>query len=181
MTERTSTRRLFFALWPDQPVRDAIDGAAVEAMERGALAGIGGRRVPRHNLHLTLVFLGDVPKDGVSTLSAGADEVRATAFDLRLDRFGTFPRARVAWLGAAPVGAGEALVAALQEMAAAAGLSVDRRPWRPHVTLKRRIDGRAKAALAPGPDPIDWPVRDFALIESIPGRPYQVLRTWPLE
>lgn len=181
MTERTSTRRLFFALWPDEPVRDAIDGAAVEAMERGALAGIGGRRVPRHNLHLTLVFLGDVPNREVSILQTRADTVSAAAFALRLDRFGTFPRARVAWLGAEPVAAGEALVGGLHDLADASGLSTDRRPWRPHVTLKRRIDGRATPELSPGPDPIDWPVRDFALIESIPGRPYQVLRTWPLE
>ena len=170
------TRRLFFALWPDERTRAAI-------VERArALDDLGGRPVPVHNLHLTLLFLGDVPGDRFDGLAAGASGIRTGAFDLRLDRFGSFRAARVAWIGGDPAPAGAVLVDRLGAVAESAGLTVDDRPWRPHVTLRRRIEGGGRAlSLKAPPAPVDWPIRAFSLIESVPARPYQVLRTWPVE
>nr|WP_277347509.1 RNA 2',3'-cyclic phosphodiesterase [Wenzhouxiangella sp. XN79A] len=170
---------MFLALWPDTALRAAM----VERTERARLVReFGGRRVPAHNLHLTLVFLGNVAAERVDAL---IDEVGQSTppgpFTLRLDRFGTFPPARVAWLGAAPVPAALALVEMLIGVACRQGLRIDARSWRPHVTLVRGIDARPSGLLPALDEPIDWAVRDFALIESIPGRPYQVLRTWPVE
>lgn len=133
--------------------------------------------MPDHNLHLTLLFLGDQPADAVNAVLS-REPPAATAFRMRLDRFGWFAGARVAWLGGPRHGAGEALVAALGRCAGAAGLRFDRRPWVPHVTLFRRV---ARRPTSPDPTPLDWPVREYALIESHPNRPYQVLRTWSLE
>lgn len=195
-------RRLFLALWPSTPLRNAI----VERCERSSLQeALGGRRVPTHNLHLTLVFLGNVPAERVDALCRGIDRLEVNGQGvLRLDRFGIFPAARVAWLGADPVPPALHLHELLKMQAADLGLSVDARPWRPHVTLLRRIRRqrarppgelrlRDPGALASTLDPtgtpiewpmawpIDWPMRSFSLIESIQGRPYQVLRTWPVE
>ena len=172
-------RRLFFALWPDEPEREAV----VERFQTSGLRdALGGRPVPVHNLHLTLVFLGTVPDECFDRLHAAAGQFpRPGRFSLRLDRFGIFAPARVAWLGAEPVPAAVRLVDALRGVAGTAGVPIDERPWCPHVTLLRRIEGRAAPRLPPPPTPLDWPVRAFALVESIPGRPYQVLRTWPVE
>jgi 2'-5' RNA ligase len=188
-------RRLFFALWPTDAVREAL----VEEFQRSKLQdAVGGRPVPGHNLHLTLVFLGNVPVACVDDLidAAGALDVPGRCV-LRLDRFGCFPAARVAWLGADPEPEAVRWVAGLSRRVKELGLPVEGRPWRPHVTLLRRIevpkDRRDPAEVGHGTEggvfatwsaslrPIEWPMTSFSLIESISGRPYQVLRTWPVE
>lgn len=172
MNAKPATRRVFFALWPDAEVRAAI------ASRREASGERPGRPVPDHNLHATLVFLGDQPVGLVDRLIREEPPAGVRPFSLTLDRFGWFARARVAWLGGPAVPAGERLVAELAARARAQGIEVDRRPWVPHVTLFRNV--RRRPSLAP-PEPLVWPVACFALVESVPKRPYQVLRTWPLQ
>ncbi len=164
------SRRLFFACWPDANLRAEI------VKRRRLIEGLSPRRVPDHNLHLTLLFLGNQPAACVPSLLAAMDQVTTTAFELTLDRFGWFPGARVAWLGGHAPAAAQALVSRLSALCEQLGLQVDRRPFRPHVTLFRKVSGRPEL---PDPEMLVWPVREFALIESIPSRPYQVLRIQP--
>jgi len=166
------TRRLFFALWPDDGVRRGI-------IERRELLGpVSRRRVPDHNLHLTLLFLGDQPADRLAEFEAVAGAVAGTCCELVLDRFGWFPGARVLWLGGEAPDPLQRLQTGLERQVAELGVTLERRPFRPHVTLFRKVEQRPDL---PEPPPLVWPVRELALAESIPGRPYQVLRTWPLE
>src|SRR5690348_3554600 len=58
MPERT--RRLFFALWPDEPSRAALVHATRKAVRHS-----GGRPVAEPNLHATLLFLGSVAESRV--------------------------------------------------------------------------------------------------------------------
>ncbi|MGK7296298.1 MAG: RNA 2',3'-cyclic phosphodiesterase [Candidatus Wenzhouxiangella sp. M2_3B_020] len=169
---KAETRRLFFALWPDPEIRAAI------ADRREALGRLSKRRVPQVNLHATLLFLGDVRGDLVDSIASSAEDVRGSPFGMNLDRFGWFARARVVWLGGPAPATGKELVADLAAAMASIGVQADRRPWVPHVTLFRKVAGRP---VLPEPVQIHWPVEEFALVESIPGRPYQVLRTWPLQ
>lgn len=165
------TRRLFFALWPDEDVRDAI----IE--RRAALDRLNARRVPDRNLHLTLVFLGDRPRELLEDILRAAAPVPGAPFELLLDRFGHFPGAKVVWLGGEAPPAATALVDSLAGAMESIGLVVERRPWRPHVTLYRKVYRRPRF---PDIAPVAWPVRDFVLVESIAGKPYRVLRSWPL-
>ena len=48
--------RVFFALWPDDEIARQFDEAG-----RMAHQSLGGRRMRRETLHLTLAFIGDVP------------------------------------------------------------------------------------------------------------------------
>ena len=169
--QRQSTRRLFFACWPQEHIRQAIVG------RRTLIDGLSSRRVPDHNLHLTLLFLGNQPAERLPDLLAATDDLGSPAFDLCLDRLGWFPGARVVWLGGSTPEAAQALVQRLTHLAHGLALRFDQRRFHPHVTLYRSV--AARPAL-PSPPPLIWPVREFALIESIPSRPYQVLRTWPL-
>jgi 2'-5' RNA ligase len=168
--------RLFFALWPDDPVRRAAANAA-----RVPLAPCRGKPMAVPNYHITLAFLGDVPADRIDCLYHLAEGLRGEPFELRLDTFGFFERARVVWLG--PSEEPPALAdfqARLNQALPRCDLVPEGRPYHPHLTLLRNARR--------GPDvtttaPIPWSVKDFALVRSVPaeeGSGYQVLRRWPL-
>jgi 2'-5' RNA ligase len=172
--------RLFFALWPDPLVRDAI---ARVASRLDASHAPDGRRQAPERYHVTLQFLGDVGRQPVdatrAALEAGTD-VRAPGFELSLDRTGCFSRSHVWWLGSQdPPDALFALHRQLALALASRGLVLESGEYTPHVTLRRNIR-RSLAATPIGP--IAWSVRDFVLVDSRPGTPdpYRVLARWPL-
>ena len=84
--------RLFLALWPDPPVRRALDELARTRLPPGL-----GRPVPAANLHLTLLFLGAVEAAARSSLEAACASIAMRPVSLELDHLGCWPRARVAW------------------------------------------------------------------------------------
>ena len=140
--------RLFVALPVAPGARRAV-GERVEA-ERRSLPP--ARWVRPENLHLTLVFLGELDPDRVGPLAAALAPAFAAhpPLRLRLAGAGCFPPpsmdgwrkpARVAWIGVEAEG-GEAGLRALQAgataaAAAAVGHRPDERPWSPHLTLAR--------------------------------------------
>ena len=69
------------------------------------------------------------------------------------------------------------LADALGQAMTGLGLAFDRRPFRPHVTLYRQVRSRPELPLPP---PLAWSPKEFVLIESVRGQPYQVLRSWPV-
>ena len=168
--------RLFFAVWPTPEVQHALGQIA-----RRAQRECGGRAVPPSNIHLTLVFLGDLPRERLATLETIAPAVRGQRFELTVDRLEFWRHNRILWAGTRDIPeALQALVARLQDALAGADFRFDRRPYVPHVTLLRN------ARRAPAEDrcaDVAWPVESFALMESAPrerGRVYRVLRSWPL-
>lgn len=167
--------RLFFALWPGATQRDELNRLA-----RSLHGGCGGRVMQRENLHLTLVFLGNVEREKIPRLEALAAKLRVPQFDLEFGVTGYWRHNRIVWAGpqATPESLRE-LVAALERALISGGYKFDERPYVPHVTLVR--DARAPAALLPLA--FDWRIREFALIESARaarGPEYRVLARWPL-
>jgi len=134
------------------------------------------RRVPDHNLHMTLLFLGNQPADKINNIQVIVDTISCKNFTIALDQFGWFSGPRVLWLGGPAPKALQELRQALIERISALGLRFDRRPLRPHVTLCRQVD---QLPQWPRIEPIIWPIAEFALVESIANRPYRVLRSWP--
>lgn len=138
------------------------------------------RWVSGERWHLTLAFLGDMDPDRVPGLSARLDAVAAghsPLSGLRLAGAGTFRG--VLWLGIEPTGRhspADRLARAVQRQMRAAGIPVERRPWRAHLTIARwrpsadrdAAARRAAEALAgyAGP-PFD--VHDVRLVHSITG------------
>jgi 2'-5' RNA ligase len=171
------TARLFFAVWPTSQVQRALADVAHRAQRE-----CGGKAVPAANIHLTLVFLGDVPRDRVAALEALASPARGNRFELTVNRLEYWRHNRILWAGARTCPeALQALVARVQDALAGAELRFDRRPYVPHVTLLR--NARRAPAQDAFPD-VAWPVEAFALVESAPragGRAYQVLRSWLLD
>jgi 2'-5' RNA ligase len=165
--DKRQSLRLFYALWPDEPVRDALTGLQ---------ANLQGRLTRRANLHLTLAFLGSQPASLLPTLTDILHQLPAPDLLLTLDRFGYFSRPRVAWAGLREV------PAALTELHAALDVSLTRHnvdferqaAFRPHITLSRNAAPPSDTSF----EPIAWQAREVALVESVSeggGVSYRVL------
>ena len=166
--------RLFFALWPDETAREALAARAREIAGR-----CGGRPVPAANLHLTLVFLGEVDPSRIGALRRAAQEAAGEDFTLGLDRVGGFRRAGVAWAGCRqPPAQLLALQAGLEKRIRDAGFSPDDRAFTPHLTLARRVREPVEPADI---EAVSWRAGALALVESARGEgAYRNLAEWPL-
>lgn len=166
--------RLFFALWPDEAARIALERWSV-AIHRVA----GGRAARRDSIHMTLAFLGDCDPDRLGGLKAAAAGVRTEPFELVLDEPGFWNHNRIAWAGATRTPEPLAtLVEDLRAGLAAAGFAFDPKPFVPHVTLVRKArPGFAMPAL----EPIRWRATGFVLVRSVmrpAGSDYLVESRW---
>ena len=169
--------RLFFALWPGKALRERLHEAANRVPIEGA-----ARRVPRHNLHLTLHFIGNVYFEEMVCLQRQARRVRADNFSFDIDCVGSFNKPRVAWLGChdAPV-ALAGLQAQLGRQLQLCGYHPEARRYHPHVTVARKTMPVSDS----GPfEPISWMVTEFALVEVQQlenGVQYRVVETYSLQ
>ena len=166
------TQRLFFALWPDDEVRQRLAAASRQWSKHP---------VPEHNLHMTLVFLGDCTPEQRTCYCAAAAAVAVEGFSLAFDFLGGRARSRIQWLGssAAP-DALRSLVRELSRGLQECGFEPEKRRFLPHVTLSRKVKN---PVVKTGLDGLVWRVDDFALVESVQepgGVRYQVLERWPL-
>jgi len=167
--------RLFFAIWPPPSVQAVLGEAARDLREE-----LGGKATRTDSIHLTLVFLGDVPAGRLDEIAAAGDGVHWEGFDLMLDTSGCFPHNRIAWVAPSHVPASLfELAAQLQARMRALGFTLEERPYSPHITLVRNAARkREQRALA---SPCKWPVEAFVLIRSelnAQGSRYSVLRRW---
>lgn len=171
-----ATRNLFFAIAPPPPVRAGL-AREVERLH----AAWGGRPTSTAKLHMTLVFLDALPAPLEAAVVTGArtaaDDVRATAFDLVVDRADRFGR-RIGWLGCSQMP--DALQRLHDTLAAALvqrGVPMRQEPrYVPHVTALRDPKRPEPQAIAP----LAWHVDGFTLMASAEGA-YEVLGRWPLE
>ena len=157
-----SSQRLFFALLPDEGVRTQLRQLQKD------LNRADGRPVPAKNLHLTLLFLGNVAADKINAVCDIAEGVAESRFDLTLDMFGSFRQnnARVLWLEASePPPELGALHQSLRQQIKKIGLHAGKGVYRPHVTLIRKADPREKLPENPEQG-IKWTARRCALIAS---------------
>ena len=143
--------RLFTAIELSEPVRSAI--AAEQARIVESLGG--GRRirlVKPEQMHVTLVFIGEVPEErGTAITATMGRDIPMAPFRISLGGIGAFP----------PRGAPRALYVDIVEGAEAAielhahvaerlGQR-DERPFRPHVTLGRWRESRPSDRPKPAP------------------------------
>jgi 2'-5' RNA ligase len=172
----TAPVRAFFALVPDEPVRAALVDLARDVARRSR-----GRAVTGEHVHLTLAFLGDVPASGVPALQAIGASIPHVGAVLEFDTLGAWRASGVAWTGPSVIPPELlALHATLGTALAGAGIVLESRAFRPHVTLARRC-------VQPLPrtrtTPIRWRVDRLRLVGSellSQGPVYRDLASWPL-
>jgi 2'-5' RNA ligase len=149
--------RLFIALWPDPAVR------ALLSQWRDAYAWPKSASPVRTvQLHVTLHFLGNIPRVRVPELVQGL-EVPFNPFELELGH-------SELWHGGIAVLAPRVVPAPLLALHAKLGgalerlgLPLEQRAYRPHVTLARRAGPMMPSIEGP---PICWQVDGYALMES---------------
>jgi 2'-5' RNA ligase len=173
MSPEGDSYRLFFALWPDEALRQQIEEGTCAAVSES-----GGRRIPPRNYHITLLFMGNVGREGLDRAQAVAAALRAPAFELSLDHIHSPARARVMWLGTQQQPPALAtLVRALNSGGLASGIE---HRFTPHLTLVRDPVRRPRTLTI---EPVAWPVREFVLVRSQPGvagSEYTVIGRWGL-
>jgi len=180
--EKVRRLRLFFALWPDAPMRAALHAAASGMGDTGG----GARPVPQADWHLTLAFVGAVAASSLESVCGVAGEVaraRASAgaqVEVRIDRLDFWPKAQILCARVSSPAA-EALAQSLREALVTAGFAPDLKPFRAHVTLVRKV---ARAPFARALPEVTWTFREFALVESRSGPSgslYSLLASWSLD
>jgi len=156
------SKRVFFALWPDDRqrdrLRDVINSVARE---------VEGKVLDRRGWHITLAFIGDFPEEQVPDLLARAREIPVEPFHLSFDRLEFWPRPKVACMVGTTVPTElQALVMSLHALMQDFGVVPEDRTYRPHITVVRnartftteRLTQRATT---------EW--SSFELIESVSG------------
>jgi len=138
--------------------------AMVRATRKAAQAS-GGRPVPATNLHVTLAFLGSVLERRLGELAAiAAGAATGGPFEIAFDHLEHWRAAQLlcALPAEAPAPIME-LVGGLQDGLAASGFAPDLRPFRPHVTVVRKVPrpGRIEQI-----HPVEWSFTELALVES---------------
>jgi 2'-5' RNA ligase len=170
-----SSGRYFFALWPDQKVCEELSTLSKSLPTKGR----------PHNpldLHMTLVFLGQVDESQLPCITDAADAISAEAFSLQLDITGFWPRPKIVWAGSkiTPEPLSQ-LVFDLNQNLSTCGFEPERRQYKPHVTLYRKASKLDPAVIE---KPIQWGAQDFVLAVSGGGRRdvrYRIVQRWPFK
>jgi 2'-5' RNA ligase len=160
--------RLFVAIRPPAEVREALLDAS---------GGIEGARwQDETQLHLTLVFAGEVDRTRADDLVDALADVESAPFPLEIAGAGHFERkgaATAVWARVPPTEPLAQLHGRVERACRRAGITTERRAYSPHVTLARL--GRAAGpiggwlaehgTLRAGP----WQVTGFTLYQSHTG------------
>jgi len=167
---------LFFGIWPDHRMRRGLVQMAA------TLRDYRGRPQHPQDLHITLVFIGQVTNEQYPCVLAAAEELQGRPFNLCIDRVGYWKRPGILWCGPSSVPAALTdLVLKLQQGLQLCGFEAEKRTYCPHVTMARKvINAPVLGALA---EPLSWPVDDFVLAASHTGADaprYRVLKKWSL-
>ena len=132
-----SYMRLFIAILFDDAVVDKLSRL------RDSLHDVSsnGTFVPRSNLHLTLEFLGECSPAERNLAIDAMESISFSPFAVTMDRLGFFarPDGDIWWVGAREDNALMTLQENLHKALLSSGFSLERRKYRPHITLGRRV------------------------------------------
>lgn len=162
------TARLFLAVWPDAAAREAlVDWQRRWSWPRGA------RMTAPDRLHLTMHFIGQVPTARIAAVADGLP-VAFEPFELGFSRPALWRAGLALAMPETVPPALTALHGRLADALQALALPVERRPYKPHLTLARDAEGAVPPA---EPLACCWTAEAYALVQSAGG--YRTLRRYP--
>jgi 2'-5' RNA ligase len=133
--------RTFIALELPQSIHEELS-TIISSLKKKVPAGI--RWVPANNIHITLKFIGDVPKNELPAIDAAVGSITQNhaAFDAHLAGLGAFPnprRPRVVWIGIQAPDTLAAMARKIDQALTKLGYPPEDRPFSPHLTLGRVV------------------------------------------
>jgi 2'-5' RNA ligase len=173
--------RLFFALLPESAQSDALVADVAPLVKE-----LDGQPSPASNLHATLCFVGTVPDEKLAALRAAASMLRARRVTLEFSALDVWDKPQILCAIASDSDSARDLSESLTDAVSAAGFTPDRKPFRPHLTLARKVRREVARNFA-------WPrvlatmsvrCERFVLMESRrgdTGSTYSVVDSWPLD
>jgi len=183
--------RCFVAIEVGEEVKGKL--AEIQASLRRTHAHV--RWVSLENVHLTLMFLGDICADSVPVVASAVAAVckPCATFQIKVAGLGTFGSRRaprIVWAGVENASSLQQLQAGILAVLRNQGLNLDDKPFRPHLTLGRVRSGRGREALMEAVGTAEEevfgqvPVTEVRLMRSVldpTGAKYSVLHRAPLQ
>jgi 2'-5' RNA ligase len=129
--------RLFIAINFNKEIKNSLN----DNMERLKSCATQGNFTRPENLHLTLVFLGEIVPNKTSRIKQVMDKVVAEPFVLTMGGLGRFKRrdGDIYWLGIEKSATLLSIYNQLSKELIQAGFKIEKREYKPHLTLGRRV------------------------------------------
>lgn len=168
--------RVFFALWPNRPVQQQLHAIAKQLEPQ-----CKGRRMRAETLHMTLQFIGNIPRSLLPNLITAADQVTAQPFTMQIATTAYWNHNRIVYAtldNQAPLL--DALAAGLKTALRDASITYADQKFSPHITLLRNAEHKPHIQDFLS---IAWQVNSFVLVESVltdQGAQYKILQEWIL-
>ncbi|MBR2189057.1 MAG: RNA 2',3'-cyclic phosphodiesterase [Eubacterium sp.] len=148
--------RLFIAIQFSSEMQKEL----LDTLHRLKQAGVRGNYTPAANLHMTLAFIGETRQ--VDEIKEVLNGVKYAPFRLALTDLGTF--GDLLWVGAKGNQGMKKLVRDLRSGLDAAGISYDKKEFKPHITLIRKMAGSLPRGFTVGKT--DMMVKKISLMKS---------------
>lgn len=129
--------RLFIAINLTGEIKDYLM-SAIQELKKDASKG---NFTHRENLHLTLVFLGELSAEKTGVIKSAMNHINSEPFRLSLSGFGKFKRnsGDIHWAGVDKSKALLTIQKQLTDELEKAGFTLENREYAPHLTLGREV------------------------------------------
>lgn len=130
--------RLFIAINFEEIIKQRL----LDLQKTIASQSISGRWIRYDNLHLTLCFIGEVNSSYKDKIIEILNGIKHKAFDIEISHIGEFRNRNngdIVWIGIKENPLLQALGQELTKALNNIGLSIDNRPYLPHITLGRQV------------------------------------------
>jgi len=129
--------RLFIGVTFDAKTKENIQDIQIKLKEYA----IEGRFTDKANLHLTLIFIGEVYSSSVNMIKKIMNSISFPPFQLQFNDVGSFKRqgGNICWLGVNPCSELSKIHSQLAAGLTHSRIRFDNRPYSPHLTLARSV------------------------------------------
>ena len=158
---KVTSVRVFFALFPDEATQTRL---AQQAKKLAAICG--GRAIKSAQIHLTLVFLGNIDIHRIEDLKQTMQTITAKPFELLFDTICYWKRNHIVSVQVSQLPSELLLLVTIIETTlSTTGFNYDKRSYKPHITLIRNAMRPPTTNII---EPISLYATEWLLVQSKP-------------